>query len=84
MKSHHILIVSAVAWSAAVTLTFVATLRPQLALVAAMWAVCSLAVAVTASVAALLNRHQYETVEDVRVLLEHRRAGQNGTSLSRI
>ena len=75
MKSHHLFMLATAAWTAAVVLTFVATFKPQLAIVAAMWAVISLTVAGVSSIAILLSRCQYETVEDVRALL---RSDSNG------
>lgn len=83
MKTHHSVVVAAAAWTAAFVLTVVATVYPQLVLIASMWAIVALAVAITASIAMLLNRHQYETVEDVRALLTTPQQ-PNGKPLSRI
>lgn len=61
-------------WSAALVLTVVGTLRPALAERLVLWIVLAVGVAVTATLAAVINRAQWEVVEDMRA------EAQNGVS----
>lgn len=69
MKTYHCLVLAAATWSTAIALTVVATVRPQIALVTAMWAVMSLSVAVVTTVALLLDKAQYELTDDLRACI---------------
>lgn len=77
----HLVIVASTSWTAALVLTIIATVREQLALVAAMWAALSLSVAIVVSVALLINRAQYEVTSDIQQTIRDK---NNGIRMTRL